>query len=151
MGFVSRHTRLHKLSCGNKSLCSYLWGNRCLNVHFRDQCSCETYLLALQCRKTGTANLCLNKQNLPVLRKEGNVFPPKFQKAGFEAGIRGGSNGKKNAPPLWLSWTKGEAALSHSAPANRGRDRTTRLHRCHPQSNTCSLPKYWTAWVIERK
>lgn len=63
------------------------------------ECSCETYLLVLQCRKTGTATLCLNKQNISVLGREGNVFPPEFQKAGFEAESRGASNGKENAPP----------------------------------------------------
>lgn len=58
------------------------------------ECSCETYLLVLQCRKTGTATLRLNKQNISVLGREGNVFPPEFQKAGFETEIRGVSNGK---------------------------------------------------------
>lgn len=64
-----------------------------------------------------------NKQNISVPGREGNVFPPEFQKAGFETEIRGVRNGKENAPPLQFHWMKGAAALSHSALTDSGGNR----------------------------
>jgi len=124
------------------SLCSYLGANRCLNICVEDKCSCETYSLALQCRKTGAAtfastsktHLCSEWREMFFLMS----FRELIMKQRSEVAVRA----RKTHLPLQLRWTEREAALSHSALVNRRRDRTTCLHRCHPHPSTWSLTKY---------
>lgn len=94
MGVVSRQTRLNRLSSGNK----------CLGVPILEQIDVWMFLWDMFAGAAVQRDRHYNPspqqaKNISGLGREGNVFPPEFQKAGFETEIRGVSNGKENASP----------------------------------------------------
>lgn len=143
MEFVSRQTRLNRLSSGNKSLSVPILEQMDAWMFLWDIFAGAAVQKGRHCNSTSKTYLCWEGREM--------LFLLSFRKLVLKQRLEVSGMAKKMHPPLQFHWMKGAAALSHSALTDRGGNGARHWHWCHPQSSTPSLPKLWTASVTERK